>query len=257
MCGVRSPFHRKAKPAVAEGSSRDDRDRPDAPASRQATILSEVARQFSADHGHWVVVGDLVEGPAGVGVRVAEPDPCGSTDSRHVSLEFLLDPHDPDGARVGDCARGYADTDMAQIASAVALWSMITLPPLLELFDQTGRFADHYSPTNPRGLPGWHCIHGPWMAYGQRDSDITRLQQWALADPVLAILAPQLAPELVGPWPNGIRIFIGGSTAHPVAEVKINGTLAEAATDELGRLDWPRTEHFAACRAFVLAVHPG
>jgi len=80
----------------------------------------------------------------------------------------------------------------------------LTLPPLLELLDRSGRYADHLMPTDPRGLPGWHYAHGPWMPWGDVESGSEAMQQMGVGPPLLPVLGPIITPELDQLGPNCI-----------------------------------------------------
>ena len=165
----------------------------------EGLILAEVARQCG-----WLVIGRQVEGPSGTAVRVNTDDSCGAqTSSAHVALEFWLRKGDPEAPIIRDCAVGNGDSDADRVAMAVTLWKSITLPVALELLAQDGCFADHFPPSDPKGLPGWHCIHGPWLGWGTSESQPEALQRWALDHPVLPLLANGLTPALDRTNPSG------------------------------------------------------
>ena len=103
------------------------------------------------------------------------------------------------------------------------------------------------------GLPGWHSIHGPILAYG--DDSAGRLQQWCLDNPVVPFLREILSTELPPTPIHGVKFLLGAFGDESIAEVRIDSERSEAGSSALLDLRWPKVAARVA-RFYVLFVHP-
>ena len=92
-----------------------------------------------------------------MGVRLG---PRHSDSYRHIDLEFLLNVDRPAETSLADCATGLAADPEEAAAQAIAAWADTTAAVALEVLEQRGGYAAHFSPAAPGGFPGWHAIVG-------------------------------------------------------------------------------------------------
>jgi hypothetical protein len=136
---------------------------------------------------------------------------------------------------------------------AVETWTVSTVPVFLELLVLNGNFAEHFHGGDPEGCPPWHVIHGPIIAFGEKDAPEV-LQAWALENPLLPVIGPIVASGFESPTLNCVKILFGFGT-EDVAEVRVNGKVDERASTSLKSLRWPRSGNSAFARLFLLFVH--
>ncbi|MFI5643975.1 DUF6348 family protein [Kitasatospora sp. NPDC051705] len=214
------------------------------PQERLAVIQRCVTREM-ARLGHvFTADGEVVRGPGTTAVAVREHP--GGDGSGHVDLGYVLHLGRADGPVVWDCAAGLGKTEEEKLANAVRMWATTTASVLVELADGRGVYADHAD--HPE-LPGWHAVQGPAAVFGFGNE---HLAAWLAEHRVMAALAPALRPQLTGPGPVGVKLFLGGKAGDDVAEVRVDGEVSEAASAALRALDWPRGERLCWARLFVL-----
>jgi hypothetical protein len=211
----------------------------------------EVARQLSNVYGKWEATETAVLGPGTLAVVVdwlhGEPG--------HVDLGFVWNRNDPEAPITWDCAAGWGDSDAERAANSVERWIRCTAPALLEVLAQDGSFAVHLPAGDEIGLPNWRVVHGPVFAFGHQES-ADALQQWVGDHPLLPALGDDVAREIDQPQLNGVKFLFGSSSEGDTAEVRVNGTARESASESLCRLDWPRSDRAAFVRTFVVVIHP-
>jgi len=212
-----------------------------------ALVAAKVAARMETFEPGWTVVGNEVIGPGTLAVHPAHEHKGGSD---HIDLGFVLNRHRPDVPVIWDCAAGFGTTPDQVAERAVEAWATCTASVVFEFLTRTGEYAEHIEPGDPIGLPGWHCIHGSILGFGDGEGGRT-MQGWVLDHPLLPALSDVLLHSLDRPELNGIKFLFGSG----VQEVRINGEWNETASDALGRLDWPRLDPPAFARCFVLAVH--
>jgi hypothetical protein len=210
----------------------------------------EVARQLSDVWGNWEATEDSVLGPGTLAVAVdwlhGEPG--------HVDLGFVWNRNDPDVPITWDCVAGWGDSDAERAANGVERWIRCTAPALLEVLAQDGTFAEHLPAGDEMGLPSWHIVHGPVFAFGEQEA-ANALQQWVIDHPLLPILGDDVVREIDRAYLNGVRFLFGSSSEGDTAEVRVNGTASESASESLRQLDWPRSDRAAFVRTFVMLIH--
>ncbi len=223
------------------------------PAKRTQRVTELVAATLnstlnSASGDRWTAALDHVVGPGTLGVRIRDHE---GTPPSHVDLGFVLNRTRDDAPVIWDCVSG-AGNDLEQaLAHAVEIWAVSTVPPIRELLEHKGEHAEHLEARDPRGLPGWHCIHGPIFGLGANGGGAL-MQEWVRENPLLPALATSLSNEFDRPMLNGVKFLFGGD----IAEVRINGVESASASSRLRELPWPRLDPFAFARCFVLAVRP-
>ncbi|MFN7973981.1 MAG: DUF6348 family protein [Acidobacteriota bacterium] len=160
-----------------------------------------------------------------------------------------------DDTTIWDCASGWAEDRREAISTAVAAWMGTTAPALLTCLRQ--RFmldAASFEPDDPFGIPGWHCLSGPYFILGWPDIDV--MQRYVTDNPPLPRIVSALPAELGRELLNGVKLFVfAGPGAQPTCEVRVNGHRHERASKALAGLDWPRPPNMVMFRYFVLAVH--
>lgn len=213
-----------------------------------------LARRLDGVVGHWRAEGAMVIGPGTTGIGVVEH--AGTPDG-HVDLGFVLDRARPGAPIIWDCAAGAGDDPPARLERAVESWMVGTWPVIHELLSGRGSHATRCDGSHRLGLPGWQVLMGPVMAFGA-PAAAEALQDWALANPVLARVAGPLVDAFDRPALNGIKLAFGGAD---LAEVRVNGRPDAAASAALAGLDWPRSAAavgpgFGFVRLFALAVSP-
>jgi hypothetical protein len=216
--------------------------------SLQDVVLKAIARDLKSLGGEWKVVGTGIVGPGTTGVELSWAH--NENTPEHIDIGFVLDV----GARpreiVWDCVVGSGKTQQAALERAARTWVETTVPPLLEMLTKRQTFATNLAPGDPEGLPGFHVIHGPVMTWGV--GDVEALQQWVVDNGVLPALTDTLVPRLGGGL-NAIKLIFGGVLGEEMAEVTVNGIVQPDPGTALLALGWPRSEHRAFARMFVLA----
>ncbi|GAA1232590.1 hypothetical protein GCM10009665_23500 [Kitasatospora nipponensis] len=217
---------------------------------RLAVIQRGVVREMARYGREFTVDGAVVRGPGSTAVAVREhPGEDGS--AGHVDLGFVLGLGSGDAPVLWDCAAGLGTTEQEKLDSAVRMWADTTAATVFELLEHQGRYGDH---RRPAGLPGWHAVQGPATVFGHGSAE---LSGWLARNELLPALCSALATELGDPRFNAVKLFLGGRAGDEVAEVRVNGTVAPAASRALGALDWPRGERFCWARLFVLLAADG
>lgn len=215
------------------------------PEQRLAVIQRAVIREMACYGREFTVDGALLRGPGTTAVAVRE-HPAADGAAGHADLGFVLRLGSADAPVLWDCAAGLGTTEEEKLDSAVRMWAATTAATVVELLDGQGRYGDHRSPER---LPGWHAVQSPATVFGFGRAD---LSGWLGERELLPALADALAPELADRRLTGVKVFFGGRAGDEVAEVRVNGELAQDASRVLGALDWPRGERFCWARLFVL-----
>lgn len=215
------------------------------PEQRLAVIQRAVIREMEHYGREFTVDGALLRGPGTTAVAVRE-HPSADGSAGHADLGFVLRLGSADAPVVWDCAAGLGTTEEEKLDSAVRMWAATTAATVIELVERQGRYGDHRSLAQ---LPGWHAVQSPATVFGFGRAD---LSGWLGAHELLPALTQALAPELTDPRLNGVKVFFGGRAGDEVAEVRVNGEVAQGASQALGALDWPRGERFCWARLFVL-----
>lgn len=222
-----------------------------APMSREAQCALAarlIAERLDGIVGRWRAEGPRVLGPGLTGLGVVEHD---ETADGHVDIGFVLDRKRGDAPILWDCASGAGEAITTRLKNAVDGWLIGTWPVIHELLSGRGEFATRCAGGHPLGLPGWHALRGPVLAFGAPRS-AQLLQDWAVTAPLLSKLAAPLTAAFDRPALNGIKLVLGPG----VAEVRINGRADEACSAALGRIELPTLPRFAFLRCYVLAVSP-
>ena len=218
---------------------------PDAQCALAAALLAE---RLDGVVGHWRAEGAHVIGPGNTGIGLVEH---AGTEPGHVDVGFVLDRKRPGAPILWDCAAGAGEDVPTRIRAAVDGWMTGTWPVVHELLSGRGTYAARCPGDHPLGLPGWHVLRGPLLAFGDRGAAET-LQAWALTAPLLATIAEPLTRSFDRPALNGVRLTLGPQ----VAEVRVNGRLEPGASEALAEHALPALPAFAFVRAFSLAVSP-
>jgi len=215
----------------------------------QRRLAAELlASRLGAWVGEWRADGCNVIGPGTTGIGVVEHD---GTPDGHVDLGFVLNRERSDAPILWDCAAGAGDTPAVRIRSAIDTWMIGTWPVIHELLSGRGEYATHCAGSHALGLPGWHVLRGPLLAFGSPGS-AGILQDWAATAPLLARIAEPLTAAFDRPALNSIKLVLGPD----VAEVRVNGRTSQSASAALARIELPPIERFAFLRCYSLAVSP-
>lgn len=188
---------------------------------------------------------------------------------RHTGwVVMLLDVHDgaPDhrdigwtlkarkgGSTVVDCVTGFG-SDPAGMAAQ--LWIRTSGACFLELATGAkGRFAEtlHREGCAP-GVPGWQTISSNIVYYGEHPEEFEALSD-TLRD--AEILGRADVTGLLDPaGPSGIKVFVNRTPDRLTAEVSVNGTRADDASELLTACPWPEVTGSATARFSAVAVRP-
>lgn len=222
----------------------------DTPSREAQCVLAArlLAERLDGLVGGWSAVGANVTGPGTTGLGIVEH--LGTPDG-HVDIGFLLNRHRSDAPVLWDCAAGAGESIAGRVGMAVETWMAGTWPVLRELLSGRGEHAAHCGTGHPLGLPGWHVLRGPLMAFGDTKA-AEALQAWAVQAPLLRTIAAPLVDAFDRPALNGIKLVLGPE----VAEVRINGRVDPEASKALGAVPLPDLPAFAFLRCFSLAVSP-
>ncbi len=171
----------------------------------------------------------------------------------------MLNVDRPESTTIVDCVAGYGTTTEEAVDRAIRTWLGTTGSAVLELLEQNGAFAAHFSSDDPEGFPGWHVIHGGIIGWGT-GADREAGRTWAADN----VLLPYLAPVLSGGFERdnliGVKALFGGGHdadgLFETAEVRVDGVHHETASRVLAGLGWPRpTDGMSYTRTFMLLVH--
>jgi hypothetical protein len=213
---------------------------------RLQVIQHSIVREMACLGREFEIDGSVVRGPGTTAVAIRDhADATGG----HVDLGYVLRLGDGAGPVVWDCAAGLGRTEEERLNNAVRMWRTTTASAMVELLERRGLHGDHFPPNAPGGVQGWHTVQGPACVFGFHSEP---LGDWLAAHHLLTAVAGQVLPRLRDPALNGVRFFFGGRSGDEVAEVRINGEPAPAASAARGGLDWPRGERLAWARCFVL-----
>ncbi len=201
-------------------------------------------RMARFDGMRWDVTGDLVKGPGSVGIRLA---PNHTPSPTHLDIDLVLDVDRP-----GDCVQCFGATTEQALRQGVDTWATVTASTAIELLTHQGRYADLRA-GDADGFPDWHAIQGPIVGFGR--GDVSVLQQWILANPLMPALAEPIRADLRRDHLMGVKVLFGGTAGDETCEVRVDGRVSEAAGARLSGLPWPRPARAAFARAFFLLVH--
>lgn len=207
-----------------------------------------LADRLDGEVGAWRAEGPNVIGPGTTGLGVVEH--LGTPDG-HVDIGFVLNRQRPEGPVLWDCAAGAGASVAGRIGAAVDAWMTGTWPVVRELLSGRHEYAAHCGSDHPLGLPGWHVLRGPLLAFGDAEA-AEALQTWAVRAPLLRQIAEPLTAAFDRPALNGVKLVLGPG----VAEVRINGRVDAAASKALEGVGLPALNAFAFLRCFSLAVSP-
>lgn len=210
-----------------------------------------LAERLSGTYKHWQVEGETVKGPDALEVIVEDHHQCGET---HLDIGFVVNRERADIPVLWDCVAGSGATTNAGLSRAVETWVTTTSPVFLEFLTRDGSFAEHFHGDDAQGCPGWHVIHGPWIAFGANEAPDV-LQAWALDNPLLPMVGPIAARSFSRTNLNCVKMLFGFGDSD-ISEVRVNGDFDEAASEYLRSLPWPRSRDVAFARCFFLFVHP-
>ncbi len=213
-----------------------------------ALAATLIAERLDDSVGRWRAEGSHIIGPGTTAIGVVEHE---GTEAGHVDIGFILDRKRSEAPVLWDCAAAAGEQTRARIEAAVDGWMTGTWPVIRELLSGRGEFAARCSGTHPLGLPGWHILRGPLLAFGPPRA-AALLQDWALTAPLLSRIADPLLRAFDRPALNGIRLSIGPGAA----QVRVNGRLDGPASKALAAIPLPELPRFAAVRCYTLAVSP-
>jgi hypothetical protein len=172
-----------------------------------------LAAKLSSIYKRWAVEGESVMGPGSLAVRVEDQHDQAS--ANHLNIGFVLNRESNECLVLWDCVSGLGAT-------------------------------------SDEG-PGWHVIHGPWIAFGVGTAP-DELQTWALQHPALPTIGPLTIEAFERPELNCVKVLFGCEDAD-IAEVLVNGLCTQNASERLKALAWPRSHDPAFARCFWLFVH--
>lgn len=213
------------------------------PEERLAVMQRGVIREMARLGQQFTVDGALVRGPGTTAVAFREHDEHGT--GGHVDLGYVFQLGRGDAPVIWDCTAGVGGTEVERLDSAVRMWAGTTATAVLSLLSGTGE--QHGAPA----LAGWHVVPGPPAVFG---ADTRPLADWLAERDLGPVLAAAELPELTDRQVNGVKLFFGGKAGDDVAEVRVNGTVCQAASAALRALDWPRGERLRWARLFLLLV---
>lgn len=223
------------------------------PEHRLDVIARSVVREMAALGRQFHIDDQVVRGPGRTAVAVREHreqrEGGGEAGTAHLDLGYVLRLGDGEGPVVWDCASGLGRTEEQRLENGVRMWRTTTASAVVELLEQRGLHGDHYPPGAAAGAPGWHTVQGPACVFGFRNGP---LSDWVEGNHLLPAVAEHVLPRLDGRALHGVRIFFGGRAGDEVAEVRVNGEPVPAASAALRALPWPRDQHLAWARGFLL-----
>ncbi|MEZ0065732.1 hypothetical protein ABIA32_001732 [Streptacidiphilus sp. MAP12-20] len=221
------------------------------PEQRLDVIRRSVVREMAALGREFHVEDGVVRGPGRTAVAVREHREKGADAGAapHLDLGYALRLGDGEGPVVWDCVSGLGRTEEQRMENGVRMWRTTTASAVVELLEQRGLHGDVYPPGAAAGVPGWHTVQGPACVFGFRNGP---LSEWVTDHHLLPSVAEHVLPRLDGRSLHGVRFFFGGRADDEVAEVRVNGEPVPAASAALRALGWPRGEHLAWGRCFLL-----
>lgn len=83
-------------------------------------------------------------------------------------------------------------SDRSQLGAR--LWQATAFTAVQELFDQSGKVADHYDGDASDGLPGWHAVHSPVAGWGWSGAFPELLADWVAEHPLHRSWHPAVSP---------------------------------------------------------------
>ncbi|WP_037605190.1 DUF6348 family protein [Streptacidiphilus rugosus] len=229
------------------------------PDQRLDVIRRSVVREMAALGREFHIEDQVVRGPGRTAVAVREHRDTGGYPGAapHLDLGYALRLGDGEGPVVWDCVSGLGRTEEQRLENGVRMWRTTTASAVVELLEQRGLHGDVYPPeaVPPKppgravGVPGWHTVQGPACVFGFRNGP---LSEWVADHHLLPAVAGHVLPRLDGRALHGVRFFFGGRADDEVAEVRLNGEPLPAASEALRATAWPRGEHLAWARCFLL-----
>jgi hypothetical protein len=218
---------------------------------RLGVIRRSVVREMAALGRRFYVDEQVVRGPGRTAVAVREHREPGAEAGAapHLDLGYVLRLGDGEGPVVWDCVSGLGRTEEQRLENGVRMWRTTTAGAVVELLERRGLHGDVFRPGAPAGVPGWYSVQGPAAVFGFRSEPLTA---WVEGNHLLPALASEVLPYLDDRSLHGVRVFFGGRDGDEVAEVRVDGEPVPAASAALRALTWPRGEHLAWARCFVL-----
>jgi hypothetical protein len=144
------------------------------------------------------------------------------------------------------------------LADAVASWTMGAVPALISYVEGTLKpDADSWSANDPRTVPGWSCICGPYVLRGDAGSR-EPLGEFLRQNAMLAEVRGHLASVLdSNALFHTVSLYRAQTSSGPLADVLIDNQPLTAAGERLKGAIWPdRFAHsdFLSVRHFLLLI---
>lgn len=217
---------------------------------RLDVIRRSVVREMAALGRRFRVDEQVVRGPGSTAVAVREHrDAADPAAAPHLDLGYVLRLGEGEGPVVWDCVSGLGRTEEQRLENGVRMWRTTTAGAVVELLERRGVHGDVFAPGTLPGVPDWHSVQGPAAVFGFRSEP---LSAWVEGHHLLPALADEVLPRLDARALHGVRVFFGGRAGDEVAEVRVDGEPVPAASAALRTLGWPRGEHLAWARCFLL-----
>lgn len=178
--------------------------------------------------------------------------PNHTDDPGHFDIGFVVPPQP---AVIPDCISGLGSPHQAA-AMAARIWRDTSGACLAEMLTRRGGYASHVDGSDSVGLPGWHSVVSPVLAYGPDPTSSDTLQAALVERDVLRDVAPHLLPALDRPAHNGIKVFYHRTPTSATAEIRVNGVPDEASSRALAALPWPEVTAPTTARFYAVAVRP-
>ena len=188
------------------------------------------------------------------------PEPAVEVWSAWVDLTFMYNTDLPFTAARTHVI-GFGKSPKEALAFALEHWRTAFAPPLISHIYGVLKFgADTWPVGDPRGIPGWTCMTGPYFMRGERDIR-ERLEPHLQAHPLMDSVRDLLAAKLDCTQPlHTVCLFkaVSGTESH--ADVVVNNQPFEEAGARLKTLTWPVQPigpNLLSVRHFMICMLPG